>query len=458
MRALRASGAFPRQLRARQQCRSLAAAASVSFSESALADRSLLRRHAYVDGRWAEAASGASFAVADPATGLEVARVPDMSAADVRVAVEAAARAGGEWRARTAKVRGDLLRRWRDLMLANVDDLARIMTAECGKPLAESRGEVGYAAAFLEWYADEGRRAYGDIIPTGAANRRLLAMRQPVGVCALITPWNFPAAMITRKVGPALAAGCTVVIKPSEDAPLSSLALLELAQRAGIPAGVVNVVTCSRANADAVGGELTGSALVRKISFTGSTAVGKRLYGQCAGTVKRMSLELGGNAPFIVFDDANLGAAVEGAMASKFRNTGQTCVCANRFIVQAGVYDEFSRRLAARVAALRVGPGLLPGGVDQGPLINAAAAQRVAGLVQAAVAGGALALTGGSALPDRGPLFYAPTVLTNVQPSMRVAREEIFGPIAPILRFDTEAEAVALANDTPSGLAGCVNE
>jgi succinate-semialdehyde dehydrogenase/glutarate-semialdehyde dehydrogenase len=353
-----------------------------------------------------------------------------------------------EWAKRTAKDRATVLRRFAELMVANADDLAVIMTSEQGKPLAEARGEITYAASFLEWFAEEGKRVYGEIIPTFRADARLMVLRQPVGVAAAITPWNFPAAMITRKLGPALAAGCTFVCKPAPQTPFSALALAELGARAGLPAGVLNVVT---GDAEAIGGGFTGDPRVRKLSFTGSTAVGKKLLAQCADTVKKVSLELGGNAPFIVFDDADLDAAVQGAMASKYRNTGQTCVCANRLFVQAGVYEEFAARLVKAVAGLRVGDGLA-GPTDQGPLIDARALAKVEAHVADAVDQGARIASGGRR-HALGGNFYEPTVLLDVTPGMRVAREETFGPVAPLIRFTDEAEAVRMANDTAAGLA-----
>lgn len=416
-----------------------------------LKDSALLRSQAWIDGQWVEADSGARFAVTDPATGAEVTTVPDMRAAETRRAIEAAERALPAWRARTAKERGAILRRWFDLMVAHADDLALLMTTEQGKPLAEARGEVLYGASFLEWFAEEGKRAYGDVIPTVSNDRRLLVIKQPIGVCGIITPWNFPIAMITRKVGPALAAGCTVVAKPAEATPLSALALAELAQRAGVPPGVFNLVTADMPHAPEIGLELCTHPSVRKVSFTGSTEVGRILLRQSADTVKKLSLELGGNAPFIVFDDADLEAAVEGAIASKYRNAGQTCVCANRFYVQAGVYDAFAARLAERAAALKVGPGTEPG-VAIGPLIEPAAIEKVKAHVADAQAKGARVILGGQP-HARGGLFFEPTVLTGVTPAMRVAREETFGPVAPLFRFETEAEAIAMANDTEFGLA-----
>ncbi|MBU6379447.1 MAG: NAD-dependent succinate-semialdehyde dehydrogenase, partial [Gammaproteobacteria bacterium] len=386
--------------------------------------------------------------ILNPANGALVGEVPLMRAAETRRAIEAAARAQAGWARRTAKERAVILRRFADLMLANTADLAIIMTAEQGKPLAEAKGEVAYAASFLEWFAEEGKRAYGEVIPTFRADSRLLVLRQPVGVAAAITPWNFPAAMITRKLGPALAAGCSFVCKPAPQTPFSALALAELGVRAGLPAGVFNVVT---GDAEAIGGELTASPLVRKLSFTGSTAVGKKLIAQCAGTVKKVSMELGGNAPFIVFDDADLDAAVQGAMASKYRNTGQTCVCANRLYVQSGIYEEFARRLVKAVATLRVGDGLA-GPTEQGPLIDARALAKVEAHIGDALAKGARVACGGK--PHAlGGNFFEPTVLLDVTPAMRVAREETFGPVAPLFRFDTEEDVVRMANDTEFGLA-----
>ena len=411
-------------------------------------DPTLLRQQAYIDGEWRAAAGGARIAIHDPASGAVVGEVPVMGAAETREAIEAAARALPAWAKRTAKDRAAILRRFAELMLANADDLAVIMTSEQGKPLAEARGEVAYAASFLEWFAEEGKRVYGEVIPTFRADARLLVLRQPVGVAAAITPWNFPAAMITRKLGPALAAGCTFVCKPAPQTPLSALALAELGARAGLPPGVFNVVT---GDAEAIGGELTSNKLVRKLSFTGSTAVGKKLIAQCAGTVKKVSMELGGNAPFIVFDDADLDAAVQGAMASKYRNTGQTCVCANRLFVQSGVYEEFAARLVKAVSTLRVGAGL-SGATDQGPLIDSRALAKVESHVADAVAQGARVAAGGKR-HALGGNFYEPTVLLDVTPGMRVAREETFGPVAPLFRFDTEEEVVRMANDTESGLA-----
>ncbi len=417
----------------------------------ALKDASLLRLDGFIDGAWTAADSGARFAVTNPANGAELARVADMGGAETLRAIAAAERALPAWRARTAKDRAAILRRWFDLIVANADDLAALMTAEQGKPLSESRGEVVYGASFIEWFAEEGKRAYGEVIPTYAPDRRVLTLRQPIGVCAAITPWNFPIAMITRKVAPAFAAGCTVIAKPAEATPLSALALAELATRAGFPAGVFNVVTADAARAPEVGRTLCDSPVVRKVSFTGSTEVGRILLRQSADTVKKLSLELGGNAPFIVFDDADLDAAVEGAIASKYRNAGQTCVCANRLYVQEGVYEEFARRLAAKVAQFKVGPGMEPG-VTIGPLIEPAAITKVEEHVADALSQGARVLTGGKR-HALGGLFFEPTILADVTQSMRVAREETFGPVAPLFRFQTEEEVIAMANATEYGLA-----
>ncbi len=413
-----------------------------------LRDAALFREQCYVGGEWVDADSGATLAVTDPASGDTIGTVPAFGAAETRRAIDAASAAFPAWRALPAKARGDRLRRWYELLLEHQQDLAVLMTAEQGKPLAESRGEILYGAAFIEWFAEEARRAYGDVIPAPLADRRILVTKEPVGVVACITPWNFPNAMITRKAGPALAAGCTVVARPASATPFSALALGELAARADIPAGVFNVIT---GPARATGGELTANPGVRKLSFTGSTEVGKQLLAQCAGTVKKVSMELGGNAPFIVFDDADVDAAVAGAMVSKYRNAGQTCVCTNRFLVQAGVYDEFAAKLAAASAALRVGPGLSDA-VDQGPLIDVAAVEKVEEHIRDAVAGGAQVIAGGKR-HALGGSFFEPTVMTGVTPAMKVAREETFGPLAPLFRFDTEAEAVRLANATEFGLA-----
>jgi succinate-semialdehyde dehydrogenase/glutarate-semialdehyde dehydrogenase len=414
-----------------------------------LKDAALLRTQAYIGGEWVNADSGATREVHNPATGERLGTVPDLGAGETRRAIELASRAFPAWAAKTAKERATLLRRWYELMMANQDDLAVLMTAEQGKPLAESKGEIAYAASFIEWFAEEGKRLYGDLIPGHQGDKRLMVMRQPVGVVAAITPWNFPAAMITRKVGPALAAGCTVVCKPAIQTPYSALAMAELAARAGIPAGVLNVVT--GVDAAAIGGEMTSNPLVRKLTFTGSTGVGKKLMAQCAGTVKKLSLELGGNAPFIVFEDADLDAAVAGAIASKYRNTGQTCVCANRLLVQSSVYETFTRKLVEAVSKLRVGDGLA-GATDQGPLIDAKALEKVEQHVADAVSKGAQIALGGKR-HSLGGTFFEPTVITNVKPGMLMAREETFGPVAPLFRFETEAEAIRLANDTEFGLA-----
>jgi len=414
-----------------------------------LRNQALLRHQGYIDGRFVDADSGARFGVDDPATGERLAEVADMGRAETVRAIEAAHRALPAWRARTAKERAAILRRWNDLILANAEDLAQLMTAEQGKPLAESRGEVAYGASFIEWFAEEGKRTYGDIIPTTSNDRRLFAMKQPIGVCGAITPWNFPIAMITRKVAPALAAGCTVVCKPAEATPLSALALAVLAEEAGIPAGVFNTVVGM--DAATIGLELCTSKLVRKLSFTGSTEVGRILLRQSADTIKKLSLELGGNAPFLVFDDADLDAAVEGAIASKYRNAGQTCVCANRIYVQDGVYDEFARRLAEKVAGLKVGAGTEEG-VSVGPLIEQAAIDKVRQHVADALDKGARVVAGGKP-HARGGLFFEPTILVDVTQDMRVAREETFGPVAPLFRFRTEEEAVEMANATEFGLA-----
>jgi succinate-semialdehyde dehydrogenase/glutarate-semialdehyde dehydrogenase len=413
-----------------------------------LQDQDLLRECCSVGGDWIRADAGGWLTVTDPACGAAIARVPDLGAAETRRAIAAAQDAWPAWRALTAAERSAPLRRWHDLMLAHTEDLARLMTAEQGKPLDEARGEVAYGASFIDWFAEEGRRVYGDVIPTQEAGRRILVLKQPVGVCAAITPWNFPIAMITRKAGAALAAGCTLVVKPAEQTPLSALALAVLAERAGLPPGVFNVVT---GRPEPIGAELTGNPTVRKLSFTGSTEVGRLLMRQCADTLKRLSLELGGNAPFIVFDDADLEAAVEGALQSKYRNSGQTCVCANRILVQAGVYDAFAERLAARVRELRVGAGT-EAGVTQGPLIDSAALAKVESQVADAVGQGARVLAGGGR-HALGGTFYQPTVLAEVTTAMLVAREETFGPVAPLLRFADEHEAIALANATEYGLA-----
>ncbi len=413
-----------------------------------IGDAGLFREQALIDGRWASADADGTIAVRNPATGGRLGSVPNMGAAETRRAIEAAARALPAWSARTAKDRAQLLRRWYDLMMKHQEDLAVLMTAEQGKPLAESKGEIAYAASFIEWFAEEAKRLYGDVIPGHQPDKRILVLRQPVGVVAAITPWNFPSAMITRKAGPALAAGCTMVLKPATQTPYSALALAELAQRAGIPAGVFNVITGS---SSAIGGEMTANPLVRKLTFTGSTEVGKKLMAQCAGTLKKLSLELGGNAPFIVFDDADLDAAVQGAIASKYRNTGQTCVCANRLLIQEGVYAAFADKLAAAVSKLKVGDGLR-GATDQGPLIDEKALAKVEEHIADAVARGARIALGGKR-HALGGTFYEPTILTEVTPAMAVAREETFGPVAPLFRFRSEAEAIAMANATEFGLA-----
>lgn len=414
-----------------------------------LQDRELLKTKAFVGGQWTEAQSGRTFDVRNPSTGAVIVAVPDMGAAETEAAVAAAHAAFPAWRAKTAKERSAILRRWYDLIMAAQNDLGAIMTAEQGKPLAEARGEIAYGAAFIEWFAEEAKRVYGDTIPPNLPGRQILVFKEPVGVVGAITPWNFPNAMITRKCGPALAAGCTIVVKPASETPLSALALAELAVRAGVPAGVFNVVTSDQASA--VGKVLTENPLVRKFSFTGSTEIGKLLMRQCASTVKRISLELGGNAPFIVFDDADLDEAVKGAMISKFRNMGQTCVCANRILVQDGVYDRFADKLKAAVAALKVGDGFEPG-VDQGPLITESAVEKVEELLGDAVAKGARIVLGGKRHP-KGELFFEPTLVLGATPAMALAREEIFGPVAALFRFHSEEEAIRLANDTPYGLA-----
>ncbi len=414
-----------------------------------LNDNNLLKEKAYIAGEWRSAKNGGFHPVSNPANGDHIANVPDLGAEETREAIEAAERSWPSWRGLTAKERTTILRRWYDLILENSDDLAVLMTAEQGKPLTEAKGEVVYGASFIEWFAEEAKRIYGDVIPGHAADKRIVVLKQPIGVVAAITPWNFPIAMITRKVAPALAAGCPVVVKPAEDTPLSALALAELAKRAGMPKGVFNVVTTSRP-AD-VGGELTANPIVRKLSFTGSTAVGKLLMRQCADTVKKVSLELGGNAAFIVFDDADLDAAVAGAMASKYRNTGQTCVCANRIFVQAGVYDAFAEKLGKAVSALKVGPGL-EGETQQGPLINAAAVEKVEAHIDDAQAKGARVLCGGKR-HSLGGTFFEPTILADVTTDMRVATEETFGPVAPLFKFSSEEEVITQANATEFGLA-----
>ena len=411
-------------------------------------DSSLFREKAYIDGQWVSSDSGETDDVLNPANGEVLGTVPRCGAAETRRAIEAANRAWPAWRSMPAKERGKTLRRWYELMMENQEDLAILMTAEQGKPLEESRGEIVYASSFFEWFGEEAKRAYGETIPTHMPDRRLLVIKQGIGVTAAITPWNFPAAMITRKAGPALAAGCPMIIKPAPDTPFSALALCELAERAGVPAGIVSVVP---GEAVAVGGEMTSNPVVRKLSFTGSTGVGKLLMKQCSETVKKLSLELGGNAPFIVFDDADIDQAVQGGLDCKFRNTGQTCVCANRLMVQSGVYEEFTRKLAERAGALKVSDGFAKD-AQQGPLINSTALEKVEKHIKDAVGKGARVLTGGSR-HSLGGNFYQPTVLSEVTPEMMVAREETVGPLAPVFRFETEEEAIQMANDTEFGLA-----
>ncbi|MDR6495245.1 succinate-semialdehyde dehydrogenase/glutarate-semialdehyde dehydrogenase [Paraburkholderia terricola] len=413
-----------------------------------LKDPLLFRQQAYINGEWQGATNAETFAVRDPATGEIVGSVPLMGVTETRGAIDAANAAWPAWRKKTAKERGAILRRWHDLMLENADDLALILSTEQGKSLAEAKGEIAYAASFFEWFAEEGKRVYGDTIPTPASDRRIVVVKEPVGVCAAITPWNFPAAMITRKVGPALAAGCTIVVKPAEATPLSALALAALAQRAGVPSGVFSVLT---GNPKAIGAELTSNPVVRKLSFTGSTPVGRLLMSQCASTVKKVSLELGGNAPFIVFDDADIDAAVHGAIASKYRNSGQTCVCTNRFYVHDTVYDQFAEKLAAAVSRLKVGRGTEPD-VAQGPLINEAAVQKVESHIADALAKGASIITGGKR-HALGHGFFEPTVLRDVTAAMQVAKDETFGPLAPLFRFSSDDEVIRFANDTEFGLA-----
>jgi succinate-semialdehyde dehydrogenase/glutarate-semialdehyde dehydrogenase len=413
-----------------------------------LKDMKLFRQQCYIDGGWHDSDNGKSVVVLNPATGQALGTVPNMGAAETRRAIEAANAAWPTWRAKTAKERSVVLRRWQDLMMANQDDLALLMTAEQGKPLAESRGEIEYAASFIEWFSEEARRIYGDTIPAHQPDKRIIVIKEPIGVCVAITPWNFPAAMITRKAGAALAAGCPMVLKPASATPFSALALAELAERAGVPKGVFSVVTGS---ATAIGGEMTRNPIVRKLSFTGSTEIGKVLLEQCAGTVKKTSMELGGNAPFIVFEDADLDAAVEGAIASKYRNAGQTCVCANRLLVQDSVYEAFAAKLTEKVRKLKVGNGMDPG-VTIGPLIDDNAVAKVEEHIEDAVSKGARVVLGGKrhALGGR---FFEPTVIADVNDSMNVKREETFGPVAPLFRFKDEAEAIRMANDTEFGLA-----
>ena len=413
-----------------------------------LNDPTLFRQQAFIDGRWRDASSGETLGVTNPANGQQLGSVPKMGAEETREAIDAAARALPAWRALTARERATILRRWFDLMMEHQDDLARLMTLEQGKPLAEAKGEIGYAASFIEWFAEEGKRIYGDTIPGHQADKRLLVIKQPIGVTAAITPWNFPSAMITRKAGPALAAGCTMVLKPASQTPFSALALAELANRAGIPEGVFNVVTGS---ASEVGNELTGNPLVRKLSFTGSTEIGRQLMEQCAKDIKKVSLELGGNAPFIVFDDADLDKAVEGALASKFRNAGQTCVCANRLYIQNGVYDRFAEKLQQAVSKLQIGDGLQPN-VTIGPLIDEKAIAKVQEHIADALDKGARVATGGKS-HELGGNFFQPTILVDVPSDAKVAKEETFGPLAPLFRFKDEADVIAQANDTEFGLA-----
>ena len=415
---------------------------------TSIQDSKWFRQHAYVNGKWIDADNGATVEVSNPATGKTIGTVPKMGAADARRAVEAANAAWPAWRALTAAARAKLLRRWFDLIVANADELGALMTAEQGKPLAEAKGEVLYAASFIEWFAEEGKRVYGDTIPSPAGDRRIVVIKQPIGVCAAITPWNFPAAMITRKAGPALAAGCPIVVKPATSTPYSALALAALAEEAGIPAGVFNVIT---GDSGAIGGELTANPIVRKLSFTGSTEIGRVLYEQSAPTLKKLSLELGGNAPFIVFDDADLDAAVEGAIASKFRNAGQTCVCANRLYVHDKVYDAFAEKLVVAVNKLKVGPGT-EDGVQLGPLIDKKAVEKIEEHIADALAGGARIVAGGKP-HELGGTYFQPTVMADVTPAMKVAKEETFGPLAPLFRFKSDEEVVAQANDTEFGLA-----
>jgi succinate-semialdehyde dehydrogenase / glutarate-semialdehyde dehydrogenase len=413
-----------------------------------LQDPTLLKTKAYIAGEWQSAEDNTTFEVKNPATGETIATVPRMGTTETRRAIDTANAAWPAWRATTAKQRATILRKWHDLMLENADDLATILTTEQGKPLAEAKGEILYAASFLEWFAEEGKRVNGDTIPTPAGDKRIVVTKEPIGVCAAITPWNFPAAMITRKVGPALAAGCPIIVKPAEATPLSALALAVLAERAGVPRGVFNVVT---GEPKAIGAEMTGNPIVRKLSFTGSTPVGRLLMAQCAPTVKKVSLELGGNAPFIVFDDADLDAAVAGAIASKYRNSGQTCVCTNRFYVHDKVYDAFAEKLRVAVEQLKVGRGTEEG-VTQGPLINEAAVLKVESHIEDALAKGARIVTGGKR-HALGHGFFEPTVLADVTPAMKVARDETFGPLAPLFRFSSDEEVIRLANDTEFGLA-----
>jgi succinate-semialdehyde dehydrogenase/glutarate-semialdehyde dehydrogenase len=422
---------------------------SRTWKSIGMKDAALFREQVYINGAWQDAEDGSTVDVTNPATGAVLGTVPNCGAKETRKAIQAANKAWPKWRAMTAKQRGVILRKWYELVIENQADLARLMTAEQGKPLAEAMGEIVYAASFLEWFGEEGKRLYGDHIPTHNPDRRTIVIKEPVGVAACITPWNFPAAMITRKAGPALAAGCPMIIKPAPDTPLSALALCELAERAGVPKGILSVVT---GNAVAIGGELTSSPIVRKLSFTGSTGVGKLLMKQSADTMKKLSLELGGNAPFIVFEDANLDDAVAGAIMCKFRNTGQTCVCANRLLVQDSIYDAFMKKFAAAAKKLTVGNGLTDGDVQQGPLINMAAIDKVEKHIQDAISKGAKVMAGGKR-HKLGGTFFQPTVLAGVTTKMAVSKEETFGPLAPVFRFKDEAEALKMANDTEFGLA-----
>jgi succinate-semialdehyde dehydrogenase / glutarate-semialdehyde dehydrogenase len=413
-----------------------------------LKDKTLLRQQCYLNGQWIDSAAGGTITVTNPATGEIIGTVPKLGATETRAAIEAANIAYPAWRGRTAAERSALLRRWFELMLEHQEDLAILMTAEQGKPMAESRSEIAFAASFIEWFAEEGKRVYGDTIPTFAKDKRVVVIKEPIGVCAAITPWNFPSAMITRKASPALAVGCTMILKPASQTPYSALALAVLAERAGIPAGVFNVVTGA---SDAIGREMTSNPIVRKLSFTGSTEIGKLLMEQCAGTVKKVALELGGNAPFVVFDDADLDAAVEGAVTSKYRNTGQTCVCTNRFLIQEGIYDAFTEKLAARVGKFTVGDGL-KGETQQGPLIDMHAVEKVEKHIADAIGKGARIVLGGKR-HELGGTFFQPTILADVTSEMAVAREETFGPVAPLFRFTTDEDAIRMANDTEFGLA-----
>ncbi len=414
-----------------------------------LSDQTLLKAHGYIGGAWVDAASGETFDVRNPATGHVLATLPDMGAVETRSAIDASEEAFRSWRAVTAKERSAVLQRWYRLIMEAQEDLAQILTAEMGKPLAEARGEIAYGASFIEWFAEEGKRVYGDVIPAPQGDRRIMVIKQPIGVVGAITPWNFPNAMITRKVAPALAVGCAVVVKPAAETPLSALALAELAERAGVPKGVLNIVVGTKSRD--IGGELCANQTVRKLTFTGSTEVGRILMRQCSDDIKKVSLELGGNAPFIVFDDADIDAAVDGAMASKYRNSGQTCVCANRLYVQSGVYNAFVEKLAAKVLEMKVGNGA-DDGVVQGPLINDEAIEKVEEHIADALSKGGELVTGGKR-HSLGGSFFEPTLIRNVTKDMKVAREETFGPVAPVFRFETEADVIAQANDTEFGLA-----